>query len=108
MNFAAAISLSLAVLNFGVALNGAAGGRPLWPLNVAAGVFCLCCAIMCLKPRRRNVSPYDGTRCKECENYNTSFCNNGTGWCEEYCVMKMGDGYCEKASERLVDDDLNR
>ena len=33
-------------------------------------------------------------RCKDCENYNTAFCADCTGWCEELCRMMMDDRYC--------------
>lgn len=33
-------------------------------------------------------------RCKDCENYNTAFCADCTGWCEELCKMSVDDNYC--------------
>ena len=33
-------------------------------------------------------------RCKDCKNYNTTFCANGFGWCEHFNSGEMDENYC--------------
>lgn len=35
-------------------------------------------------------------QCWECDEYNTSGCSDGCGWCQEWNVGKSDEGFCDK------------